>query len=416
LANKETCIEENLKQVPKLSNHLEITTFDKETHLIQNMESGHNLRVKNITLQLLTLVDGKRNIGTIRNDFAKNERIDLNEKQIHDLLYGELAEYGIILSDKTIRERKNPAYLFLRINIFSADTVMKASHIFGKLFQPKLFYSTFALSLAAIFCIVSVIKIPLSDLFSTVSLLTFVYFPAVITISLLLHELGHATACRKFGANHGAIGFGFYLFRPVLYSDVSNAWKLSRSERVIIDLGGLYMETLFCLMLSFTYLISKNPIFLHFTILILMNTIYNLNPFLRFDGYWAISDISGIPNLRNRSIIKVLQFFKWIFGYAENPLKEDKGIFLVCYGLLSSIMIFVFLSFILYFYHSEIFLFPIFLYEFITQLITVFPNVSNLKIDIMPMFMSGLFYFMVFRLLISILKKQIRKTKSNLAN
>ena len=55
--------------------------------------------------------------------------------------------------------------------------------------------------------------------------------------SSLIHELGHASACHYFQIPHGNIGFGLYLNIPVFYTDVSQAWKLTRRERFLINIG-----------------------------------------------------------------------------------------------------------------------------------------------------------------------------------
>jgi putative peptide zinc metalloprotease protein len=61
-------------------------------------------------------------------------------------------------------------------------------------------------------------------------------------VSLLLHEFGHAAACKRFGERPGAIGFTLYLTFPALYSDVSSTWRLPRWQRVAVDAGGTYFQ------------------------------------------------------------------------------------------------------------------------------------------------------------------------------
>ena len=40
------------------------------------------------------------------------------------------------------------------------------------------------------------------------------------------------------------MGVGLYLFRPVFYTDLSNAWKLNRKKRIVTDLGGIYFQVI----------------------------------------------------------------------------------------------------------------------------------------------------------------------------
>src|SRR5258708_11862492 len=63
-------------------------------------------------------------------------------------------------------------------------------------------------------------------------------------LSLVVHEFGHAAACSRFGGQPSAIGLGVYLAFPVLYSNVTAAWEMRRWQRVVVDLGGIYLQGL----------------------------------------------------------------------------------------------------------------------------------------------------------------------------
>jgi putative peptide zinc metalloprotease protein len=123
---------------------------------------------------------------------------------------------------------------------------------------------------------------------------------ALVMVSLVLHEFGHASACRAFGAKEGEIGFAIYLVFPVFYCDVTDAWKLSRRERAALDLAGLYMQGLFAALMLAIYLASGRDLFLWTFLAISASYIPNLNPFLKMDGYWFLSDMLGVANLSRR--------------------------------------------------------------------------------------------------------------------
>ena len=72
-------------------------------------------------------------------------------------------------------------------------------------------------------------------------------FLAVVVLTVLsagFHEFGHAAAARYGGSTPGAMGFGFYLFWPAFYTDVTDSYTLGRAGRVRTDLGGLYFNAL----------------------------------------------------------------------------------------------------------------------------------------------------------------------------
>jgi len=123
---------------------------------------------------------------------------------------------------------------------------------------------------------------------------------ALLMVSLVLHEFGHASACRAFGAKEGEIGFAIYLVFPVFYCDVTDAWKLSRRERAALDLAGLYTQGLFAALMLAVYLASGRDLFLWTFLGISASYIPNLNPFLKMDGYWFLSDMLGVANLSQR--------------------------------------------------------------------------------------------------------------------
>jgi putative peptide zinc metalloprotease protein len=119
----------------------------------------------------------------------------------------------------------------------------------------------------------------------------------LVLVSMVFHEMGHASACRYGGATPGEIGGGLYLMWPALYTNVTDAYRLGRGGRVRTDLGGIYFNAVFCVVLGAIYQITGYaPLILAVaTTAILM--LEQLLPFVRFDGYWIVSDLAGVPDL-----------------------------------------------------------------------------------------------------------------------
>ena len=122
----------------------------------------------------------------------------------------------------------------------------------------------------------------------------------LLVVSIAWHELGHATACRYGGARPGRIGFGIYIVWPAFFTDVTAALTLGKGGRVRTDLGGLYFNAIFSLLIGGTYFISGFEPILLLIVMQHLLMLYNLMPFLRLDGYHAISDLTGIPDLFKR--------------------------------------------------------------------------------------------------------------------
>lgn len=123
---------------------------------------------------------------------------------------------------------------------------------------------------------------------------------ALLTAGAVFHEIGHATACRYGGAKPGRIGVGVYLVFPAFFTDVTDSYRLNRAGRIRTDLGGLYFNCLCLIGLGGAYLLTGQGFFLLAAALMHFEMIQQLVPTLRFDGYFVLADIAGVPDLFNR--------------------------------------------------------------------------------------------------------------------
>jgi putative peptide zinc metalloprotease protein len=126
-------------------------------------------------------------------------------------------------------------------------------------------------------------------------------FLLVVTcLSGAFHEFGHAAGCCYSGGRPGAVGAGLYLIWPVLYTNVTDAYRLGRVGRLRTDLGGIYFNAVFIAGLAGAYAITGYEplvaavVVQHFVIL------DQLMPWVRFDGYYVISDLTGVPDILDR--------------------------------------------------------------------------------------------------------------------
>ncbi|MCB0607372.1 MAG: hypothetical protein KDD12_06645 [Lewinella sp.] len=153
------------------------------------------------------------------------------------------------------------------------------------------------------------------------------YYPAAVLI-LFIHELGHAASAHLFKAPPKSIGFGFYFIFPVLYTDVTDTWKLNRWKRTIVNLGGIFFQVLINLALIYWIKHAHNIETIKvLRSLMIINTVtifINFNPFFKFDGYWIYSDLFKIPNLRQQSNAYWVLFLKRMFPKA--PFGVSKNI------------------------------------------------------------------------------------------
>ncbi|GGP39964.1 hypothetical protein [Streptomyces abikoensis] len=128
--------------------------------------------------------------------------------------------------------------------------------------------------------------------------------PAAVLLVVLLaiascafHELGHGAACRYGGVRPGAMGCGIYLVWPAFYTDITNSYRLGRAGRIRADLGGVWFNAVFVLGLGALYATTGFQPLLVAILSVHLEMVQQLLPTLRFDGYYIVADLIGIPDL-----------------------------------------------------------------------------------------------------------------------
>ena len=116
-------------------------------------------------------------------------------------------------------------------------------------------------------------------------------------LSAAFHECGHATGCRYGGARPGVVGVGIYLVWPSFFTNVTDSYRLSRAGRLRTDLGGLYFNLIFMLALAGIYAATSAEVLLLVIAVTHLEMLEQLLPFVRFDGYFILSDLAGVPDL-----------------------------------------------------------------------------------------------------------------------
>ncbi|MBK8378135.1 MAG: HlyD family efflux transporter periplasmic adaptor subunit [Nitrospira sp.] len=132
-------------------------------------------------------------------------------------------------------------------------------------------------------------------------------YGVVFCVVKVVHELGHAYTATRFGCRVPTIGVALMVMMPVLYSDISDAYRLSSRRKrlwiagagVVAELGLAAVATLVWGFLPDGAI--RSVVFVAATTSWVMSLAVNLNPFMRFDGYYLLADGLGIPNLQDRA-------------------------------------------------------------------------------------------------------------------
>jgi putative peptide zinc metalloprotease protein len=132
-------------------------------------------------------------------------------------------------------------------------------------------------------------------------------FGFVFVVTRVIHEFGHAVACKRFGVPCKDIGLllSFGMICP--YVDITDAWSVgSRRKRIVIALGGIYFEAIVAAIagIAWCFTVESWMHDLFFRIMLVSSAttlLFNANPFLKYDGYFVLSDCIGMQNIRERA-------------------------------------------------------------------------------------------------------------------
>lgn len=183
-----------------------------------------------------------------------------------------------------------------------------------------------------------------------------------LSLAKVAHELGHAFTAHRHGCRVPQMGVAFMVMLPMLYTDTNEAWKLS-SRRARMQIGAAGMVTEIALAACATLLWSFLPdgplragVFLLATSTWLITLAVNLSPFMRFDGYFLLSDWLGLANLHERAFA----LGRWslreaLFGWGMPPpevFAPSRQRFLIVFAYATWLYrLFLFLGIALLVYH-----------------------------------------------------------------
>ena len=174
----------------------------------------------------------------------------------------------------------------------------------------------------------------------------FLLYISTIAIKAL-HEFGHAYFCRRFGGEVHVMGVMLMVFTPMPYVDATSSWSFrERWKRVLVGAAGMIVELFFAAIAAFVW--SKTaPGVVHsiaYNIMFVASVstlIFNLNPLLRFDGYYILSDLLEIPNLNQRATTQLRHLCeRHLFGVKNSETQaatRREATWLTVFGITSGI-------------------------------------------------------------------------------
>ena len=350
-----------------LRENIQIKPFDAKRNVLQVDESRHFL-LNQATSDLIEILSSTTSLVEAHRSFNTVFNHSLSYEAFTDLIDKKLGGYHILKKDAvSLKPGVKNTYLKLKLPLLSARIAQLLSLPLQPFFTPRVFW--FSIGGISLFLVGMVLGFAWPKL-SQVNYLTLLF---LIYPTMLIHELGHIAACAKAKLKHGGIGFGFYFVLPVMYAEITNIWMGNKEQRIIANLGGIFAELLYAGVLGIIYLLFQSEVCLFACISISTFVLWEFNPFVRFDGYWLLSDLTNTPNLVVKSKHVLLSFFsKTTFqNWKANKFKisaSPQAIFLFAYGFINTFFILLLLGYTFKTYQNEIIQFPFSVYQILLKI------------------------------------------------
>jgi putative peptide zinc metalloprotease protein len=134
------------------------------------------------------------------------------------------------------------------------------------------------------------------------------FFWAMLFIVIAIHEFGHGLTCKYFGGEVPKMGFMLIYFGPAFFTDTTDMHVFDKtSKRLWVIFAGLWIEMVICALATIAWVLCPPGSFLgdfFYKILLLTGIsglVFNLNPLMKYDGYYALAQYLEVDNMREDS-------------------------------------------------------------------------------------------------------------------
>ena len=274
--------------------------FKEPGYLVRRID-GQVIQLSRLLYLVAAEADGHKDFDRIALEVGTKFGRTVSADNVRFLVEERLRPLGVLAptngANLKLKRARPTLALRFRVPIFSERAAQAISAVLWPLFLPPIVIAMFAGFVALDFWLFFIhgLNQSVGEAFSRPE---FIATTFLITMFVgFFHEFGHAAAARYGGAKPGRIGMGIYLVWPVYYSDVTDTYRLDRISRLRVDLGGIYFDLLYCLALAGAYFYTEYEPLLLVILLLQFEILEQFVPWIRFDGYYVISDLVGVPDL-----------------------------------------------------------------------------------------------------------------------
>jgi len=328
----------------KLSDECKFYPYDsgrgEKEEFIIHTPAGKQFKISRLAKDILQQLDGETSLNEIAREL-NSRSIEISEEQLSEFVenryraLGVFANYAPEEDELELEKAKpGPTTFLLHWDIIPRKYVSWVSRFLVFFYN----YLAVVTGLAAIVFSHYLVygKYTSREFLSHGS---FISVLGLCLFSILAHEFGHAAAVSRYGGTPGSIGFALYILMPSFYADVSEIWRFSRRQRMVVDLGGVYFQQLVFAAFAFAGAFTSAPEYFIACRLIDLMAMLTLNPIFQFDGYWFLVDYLGLPKLYRLALNYLKYTIKNLFSRDKEiivlpPMRRHVHIVFLIYTLL----------------------------------------------------------------------------------
>ena len=366
-------------QNAKLREDLVVSSAVIDGQTVYNIKdpiTGKYFRMQAPVYWVAQQLDGLTSYNKIADKFKAKFGQSMSENEVSQFV-GQLSKMNFLDEGRSEQEISRTSYqderqkslfsrlLFIRVKAFNPTLFLNK---LVKLYRP--FHNSFVFAVSILLIVTGLVlffaNIPSFNL-SLTSIFTFGSI-ATIIISLFiivsLHEFAHAVICRYLGGEVREMGVLLLYFQPCVYSNLSDAWMFpNKLHRLAVTAAGPFFQFVLFALAVIGWRVTVpgtgvNDICYIIVLVSFITFLFNLNPLIKLDGYYLLSDWLDIPNLRAKSFAYLGNTFRRKFlGWPIEPIetsKREKKVFL-WYSFLAVIYSALLIGYILYLVGSYIY-------------------------------------------------------------
>jgi putative peptide zinc metalloprotease protein len=262
---------------------------------------GQVIQLPDLLYRLAAKADGQRDYQQLAGDLGQEIKRQLDPDDVRFLVEEKLRPLGILAAadgSSPTTEKADPFLAFrFRIGVVSERVSETLGTVFKPLFLPVVVLAVLAGLVAADYWLFFVHGVAQAMRQSLLHPGLFLPLFAAVVLSAALHEIGHAAACRYGGGHPGKMGCGLYLAWPAFYTDVTDAYRLSKRDRLRTDLGGVYLNVVIIVATVGLFFATHFEPLLLLVLIEHLEIVHQLLPIIRLDGYYIVADLTGVPDL-----------------------------------------------------------------------------------------------------------------------